>query len=71
MFEIIMLFAFLAAATSQLLPSESSRSKFISRLKKRPVRKDFEPGKSFQKQQGQPGNGRTHKDLNSACACAV
>jgi len=72
MFEIIMLFAFLSAATCQLLPSDPSCRKLISQLKKRPGRKGFVRGKRpFQKQQGPPGNGRANQGRDSAYACAV
>jgi len=68
MFEIIMLFAFLAAATSQLLPVDSSRSKLKSRIKKCPVRKGFAPGKPFQKLMR---NGRKNEERNTIYACVA
>jgi hypothetical protein len=72
MFEIIMLFAFLWAATSQLLPSDPSSRKRISQLKKRPGRQGFARGKKlFKKQRGAPGNGRAIQGRNSASACAA
>jgi len=71
MFEIIMLFAFLWAATSQLLPSDPSSRKRISQLKKRPGRRDCTLGKPFQKQPGQAGDDWTNEGRGPADACAA
>ena len=71
MFEIIMLFAFLSAAASQLLPSDPSCRKRISQSKKRPGRKDCTLGKPFQKQPGQAGDGWTNEGRVPAEAYAA
>ena len=71
MFEIIMLFAFFWAAASQLLPPDPSCRKRISQSKKRPGRKDCTPGKPFQKQPGQAGDGWTNEVRGSAEASAA
>ena len=70
MFEIIMLFAFLAAATSQMLPSDSPRGKLLWRLKKHLGGKGFALWKPFQKQLGQPGNSKVSKNRSTTCAAA-
>ena len=71
MFEIIMLFAFLSAAASQLLPSELSYRKRISQSKNRPERKDCTLGKPFQKLPGQARDGWTNEGRVPAEACAA
>ena len=71
MFEIIMLFAFLSAAASQLIPSGPSCRKRISPSKKQPGRKDCTLIKPFQKQPGQAGDGWTNEGRVPAEACAA
>jgi len=71
MFEIIMLFAFLSAAASQLLPSDPSCRKRISQSQKRPGRKDCTLGKPYQKQPGQTGDGWKSECRGPADACVA
>ena len=71
MFEIIMLFAFLSAAASQLLPSDPFFRKRISQSQKRPGHEDCTLGKPFQKQPGQAGDGWTNEGRCPADACAA
>ena len=71
MFEIIMLLAFLGAATSQLVPSDASHGKLTEWLKKRLVQRGPVHDKALQKRQRQTAARRADKGRNNILTCLV